>query len=68
MASKGSPRGEDIGCVRVPCRAGRERVCRWHSASPRESAQFPTGVKEVVPMCVQALGLQGTSSSGAVTR
>jgi len=28
MASKGPPRGEDIVGVRVPCRAGRERVWR----------------------------------------
>ena len=47
MASEGPPRAEEILCVRVPCREGRERVwqaiemlrqAQRHQQQPRASA------------------------------
>jgi hypothetical protein len=39
MASEGPPRAEEILCVRVPCREGRERV--WQAIEVLRKGQQP---------------------------
>jgi predicted site-specific integrase-resolvase len=66
MASEGLPRAEEILCVRVPCRDGRERV--WQAIKVLTTGTTAPAAAQSSASCVTARDAREESGGGLLKR